>query len=57
MRVVIIVWSILLFLFISGWIMNLINVLNIEGPLFMTQLVQILGVFLPPLGALLGWAL
>ena len=42
---------------IAGWIMNLLNVINVESGMAVTAqfIVQCVGILLAPLGALMGW--
>jgi hypothetical protein len=51
------VWCGVVVVGLIGWCMNLVNVLSMTGSVFETGLTatQFIGIFLPPLGAVLGW--
>lgn len=54
------IWTyILLMLFlVSGWVMNIVKLATSDDPLSTgLSIVQIIGVFLPPLGVILGWVI
>ena len=40
---------------IWGWIINLKYVMNLQSVQTVGDMIHIIGIFLPPLGAIMGW--
>ena len=52
----IVVWLSIVVGFVSGWVMNILNLLGIETLTYTVQeVLMIVGVVFFPLGALMGW--
>ncbi len=51
------VWLILILFLGSGWVMNLATILNtpLEEPLTVALVVRVVGIFMIPLGGIVGW--
>lgn len=49
-------YIIIFLLFVVGWIMNIINIIRQDDlELTGTLILQIIGIFVAPLGAIMGW--
>lgn len=48
------VWLTIVGFAIYGWAMNLKHVINYAGPLVVGEIIRIVGIFMPPLGAIMG---
>lgn len=58
MKSLVIIWVIVVLAAISGWVMNIIKIIDSGFVLAQwggLQVARVIGVFLAPLGAILGW--
>ena len=55
---IILVWGLLLVAPAYGWIMNIVNICSVESFEFSgVMIVQVIGIFVAPLGAVMGYVI
>ncbi len=47
----------LLCLAITGWVMNIVNVFQITDPITIADGLSVIGIFVVPLGMIMGWVI
>lgn len=48
-------WTAVLITLIAGWVMNILDIINHTGDVTGLLFLRVIGVFMAPLGAVLGW--
>lgn len=51
-------WLAIIIAFVVGWVWNIVTLFGFDGPVSemgMMEMLRIIGIFLAPVGAVLGW--